>query len=174
VESERSPVVIHNKFMGGVDLINSVMTLYRTTVRSKKYYHRILFHLMDLMCVNVWFLYRRNVTEEDNMPFLDFEIGVVQVLLKANKSYKLTRLIAQKAHLWKQSSNRSVKEDLLLPYRRVMKDSMKLVTLQNSVKERGPNKKAGCKGIPKVKCMKYNIYLCFTPHLQIVSYNFTL
>jgi len=31
---------------------DSVMALYRTTVSSKKYYHRIFFYLMDLMCVN--------------------------------------------------------------------------------------------------------------------------
>jgi hypothetical protein len=49
-------VVAYNKFMGGVDLVDSVMALYHTTVCSKKYYHRIFFHSMDLMCVNAWFL----------------------------------------------------------------------------------------------------------------------
>jgi hypothetical protein len=44
-------VVAYNKFMDGVDLVDFVMALYRTTVRSKKYYHRMFFHLMVLMCV---------------------------------------------------------------------------------------------------------------------------
>jgi hypothetical protein len=38
-------VVAYNKFMGGVSLVDSVMALYHTTVRSKKYYRRIFFSI---------------------------------------------------------------------------------------------------------------------------------
>jgi hypothetical protein len=72
--------------MGGVDLVDSVMALYRTTVRSKKYYHKIFFHLLVLMYVNAWFLYCRDATGEDQISFLNFKIGIVQGLLKADKT----------------------------------------------------------------------------------------
>jgi len=69
--------------MGGVDLINSVMALYRTIVRSKNIIIEIF--SLDGPYVCQCLLYRQDATEEDNMPFLDFKIDV-QDLLKANKS----------------------------------------------------------------------------------------
>ncbi|XP_046998937.1 piggyBac transposable element-derived protein 4-like [Schistocerca americana] len=54
------PVVECNQFIGGVDLVDSVLALYRIQIRSKKWYHRIFFHILDLIIVNAWFLYRRD------------------------------------------------------------------------------------------------------------------
>ena len=36
-----SVVRTYNLFMGGVDLMNSLIGLYRNKIRSKKYYHRL-------------------------------------------------------------------------------------------------------------------------------------
>jgi len=52
-------VQIYNKHMGGVDLLDSLIGLYRTKIRSKKWYHRIFHHLLDLTVVNAWLLYKR-------------------------------------------------------------------------------------------------------------------
>lgn len=45
-------VELYNQFMGGVDLVDTLIALYRTTIRSKKWYHKIYFHLMDVCVVN--------------------------------------------------------------------------------------------------------------------------
>ena len=50
----------YNKFMGGVDLLDAYLAYYRTHLRSKKYYLRLFFHLLDLAVVNSWLLYRRD------------------------------------------------------------------------------------------------------------------
>jgi hypothetical protein len=60
-------VGIYNKHMGGVDTLDSIMGLYRIHVRSKKYYHRIFFHLLDMAVANAWLLYRRAHSQLDGM-----------------------------------------------------------------------------------------------------------
>ena len=45
-------VRIYNKHMGCVDLMDSLIGLYRTRIRSRKWYLRIFFHMMDLTIVN--------------------------------------------------------------------------------------------------------------------------
>ena len=45
-------VAVYNKNMDGVDLQDQVILLYRMSYRSKKYYHRIIFHLFDMAVVS--------------------------------------------------------------------------------------------------------------------------
>ena len=42
----RNAVVTYNAHMGGVDLLDSLIALYRIKLRSKKYYHRLFFHFL--------------------------------------------------------------------------------------------------------------------------------
>jgi len=41
-------IKVYNSHMGGVDLIDSLIGLYRTRIRSKKWYLRLFFHLLDM------------------------------------------------------------------------------------------------------------------------------
>ena len=43
-----------------VDLADCLISLYRINIRSKKYYHKLIFHMIDMEIVNSWLLYRRN------------------------------------------------------------------------------------------------------------------
>ncbi|XP_025202907.1 piggyBac transposable element-derived protein 3-like [Melanaphis sacchari] len=55
------PIVIevYNSHMGGVDLIDSMIARYRIIMRSKKWYIKIFFHLLDVTVVNSWLLYKK-------------------------------------------------------------------------------------------------------------------
>ncbi|KAL2098379.1 hypothetical protein ACEWY4_007586 [Coilia grayii] len=46
----RRPNIVsyYNRSMGGVDLLDSLLALYRIKIRSKKWYHRVVFHMLDL------------------------------------------------------------------------------------------------------------------------------
>ena len=48
----------YNESMGGVDLHDMIIALYRTEFRTKRWYLKILFHLLDICKVNGWLLYR--------------------------------------------------------------------------------------------------------------------
>lgn len=56
------PAVVkeYNSFMGGVDLHDMLVEIYRIDIRSKRFYLRIIFHLIDMAVVNSWILYRRH------------------------------------------------------------------------------------------------------------------
>ena len=43
--------------MEGVDLIDMLLSLYRINIRSKTYYMKVIYHLIDLSIVNGWLLY---------------------------------------------------------------------------------------------------------------------
>ncbi|XP_056229119.1 piggyBac transposable element-derived protein 3-like [Seriola aureovittata] len=81
-------VSVYNKSMGGVDLLDSLIALYRTKIRSKKRYHRIVFHMLDLT-LEAWLLYRRDcqsqIPENAQLPLLDFKLQVATCLCMENK-----------------------------------------------------------------------------------------
>jgi hypothetical protein len=64
----------YNTFMGGVDLHDMLVQLYRTNIKGHRFYLRIIFHLINMPCVNAWLLYRRHCKQksEKYRPLLDF------------------------------------------------------------------------------------------------------
>lgn len=50
--------------MGGVDLNDMLVALYRTNIGVKRFYLRIVFHLLDISVVNAWLLYRRHCKQK--------------------------------------------------------------------------------------------------------------
>ena len=46
--------------MGGVDLGDMVISLYRITIKTRRWYIKIFWHLVDMAKVNAWLLYRRH------------------------------------------------------------------------------------------------------------------
>ncbi|XP_049809183.1 piggyBac transposable element-derived protein 3-like [Schistocerca nitens] len=82
-------VMIYNDYIGGVDLLDSMLGYYRIQIRSKKWYLNIFFHLVDLACVNSWLLWRRR--NMDYMPLVDFKVAVAEALCKTGKSLSKKR-----------------------------------------------------------------------------------
>ena len=56
-----SIVTTYNQFMGEVDLLDGVLSFYRIHIRSKKWYHKLLYHFFDIAVVQSWLLYRRDL-----------------------------------------------------------------------------------------------------------------
>ena len=50
-------ITVYNKNMGGVDRCDMLLALYRNAMKTKKWYKRIIFHLIDLCVVNAWTLF---------------------------------------------------------------------------------------------------------------------
>jgi hypothetical protein len=79
-------VVIHyNRHMGGVDLHDSLLGRHRNKMRSKKWYMRLFYHLIDVTIVNAWLLYRRVHQDENYMRLADFRAEVAESLCKAGQ-----------------------------------------------------------------------------------------
>lgn len=54
------PFIIYeyNRHMKGVDFLDSLIARCKIKFRSRKWYMRLLYHLIDLTTVNSWLLYR--------------------------------------------------------------------------------------------------------------------
>lgn len=74
----------YNTFMGGVDLHDMLVQLYRTNIKGQRFYLRIIFHFINMACVNAWLLYRRHCAQQNkkHRPLLDFVCDIAAGLLK--------------------------------------------------------------------------------------------
>jgi hypothetical protein len=56
------PLIVseYNKFMGGVDLCDMFLALYRIDRKSKKYHLRIVYYLFSVCCCNAWIIHKIN------------------------------------------------------------------------------------------------------------------
>ena len=77
--------------MGGVDLMDALVALYRISLRSKKFYQKLIFHLLDVSVVNSWLLHRRDcdalsIPVKVRMDLQNFKHTIAQSLLRAGKT----------------------------------------------------------------------------------------
>lgn len=54
----------YNANMGGVDKCDMLMSLYRNSMKSRKWYKRVMFNFLDLCNVNAWLLYRETTASD--------------------------------------------------------------------------------------------------------------
>ncbi|KAL2085028.1 hypothetical protein ACEWY4_020546 [Coilia grayii] len=166
VEVERPNIVsIYNKSMGGVDLLDSMVALYRTKVRSKKWYHRLFFHMMDMAMVQAWLLYRRDSTSSGvdqtaQLSLLAFKSEVASCLCKTDSfcSKRGRPSLSVQAGL---DLKRRRGPTAPVPPAPVRLDRIDHWSVYSE--NRGRCKYPGCNGIIKVKCMKCDVFLCHTP-----------
>jgi hypothetical protein len=57
-------VSVYNKHMGGVDLLDSLLGRQKIKIRSRKWYLRIFYHLLDVTVVNSWLLHKRIIAQK--------------------------------------------------------------------------------------------------------------
>lgn len=76
-------VKIYNQHMGGVDLLDSFLGKYKIKMRTKKWYARLFYHLLDIIAINCWLLHKR-VGEQNNQPTVtklkDFKLELAKSL----------------------------------------------------------------------------------------------
>ena len=95
-------VATYNMCMGGVDLLDSQISLYRIEIYFRKWYLCIVFHLFDIICVEAWLLYRRDCVKSGviaEMPLLDFISEFAQCLSVAPIKCKVGRCPSSDAEM---------------------------------------------------------------------------
>ena len=154
---------MYNKSMGGVDLLDSLIALYRTKIRSKKWYHRIVFHMLDFTPVYAWLLYPKNcidcsIKKKDQYSLLKFKTEVADCLCNERK---VTRKRGSPSNNFDLAEKRLRASSTPVPAPPVRHDNTSHWPIW--VEKKGRCKNPGCMGIVKVQCMKCVSYLCFTP-----------
>lgn len=68
----------YNRYMGGVDHADQLRTSYGVDRKSKKWWHRIFWGVLDIMFVNAFVIYKER---HEKLPLLEFRRQVVQGLM---------------------------------------------------------------------------------------------
>lgn len=153
-------ISIYNKYMGGVDLLDSMLGFYRIKIRSKKWYHRIFFHMVDLVCVNSWLLWRRRMEQIEDvtyMPLLDFKLFIADILMREDVLV-FTPTSRKRGRPLTQVENIKKKQRLELPPIEVAEDGFN--HWPQWKKDRQRCKFEGCIQKSQVMCSKCKCYLC--------------
>ena len=94
VVSVPCPEMIHqyNKHMGGVDLCDMLLSLYRIQLGSKKWYTHIVYYCIGVAVTNAWVIYKRHcaqngvVQRSRILTLLEFQARIADSLLRQNKT----------------------------------------------------------------------------------------
>ncbi|CAF1429375.1 unnamed protein product [Adineta ricciae] len=155
----------YNQYMGGVDLIDMLISLYRINVKSNKYYMKIIFHLIDLSIVNAWLLYRRhcsqiNIPKKTMMSLLTFRLNVAESLLKSAPLVPPVKRGRPSLKLSTVESSASTSPRAApspLPPKNIRFDKYDHWPIQI---EKGRCRNAGCNGYTRISCSKCKLRLC--------------
>ncbi|XP_040072993.1 piggyBac transposable element-derived protein 2-like [Ixodes scapularis] len=162
----KRPAVVgaYNRSMGGVDKVDFLVALYRTTIRSRKWTLRMIFHFMNLAVVNAWLEYRKDADRQLILPtkqldLLDFTLGVIKAL-SAAESKPVSRKRGRPSDSPLQPSKRlSCAENR--PVQDVRFDQMSHWPVHEDSREQRC-KMERCTGKTRVMCDKCNVHLCLT------------
>lgn len=78
----------YNAHMGGVDLADMLVALYRTEMKTRRWYMPIFSQIIDICVNNAWLLYRRGMKKTNS--FKAISSTNFQGLLKADKRASIT------------------------------------------------------------------------------------
>lgn len=146
-----SLVKVYNSSMGGVDRADQLLSFYRNELKSKKWYKRIIFHLLDLAVVNSWILYR--AVKKSPMQLAEFKLQVAIGLMDAEES--ATADLEPNATCSNTMSNRASDISHSVRY-----DGVNHVPIKVPQKSAPRCKLPTCSRRSRLQCRKCRVYLC--------------
>ena len=92
------PEIVHeyNHFMGGIDLLDSLLAKYRYKMKSRRWYLYLFWHTLVIGLVNAWLVYRRDCSllsmqKREILNRRRFQAQVADALILVNVSRKRGR-----------------------------------------------------------------------------------
>mgnify|MGYP006372858261 CR=1 FL=1 len=81
----KNPCHQYNKYMGGVNESNQLISYYKCNITSKKWWKRVFFHMVDVTLVNAYILYTKS-TEGKRLQQLEFRVMVAKGLIASTSA----------------------------------------------------------------------------------------
>lgn len=78
----------YNKNMGGVDLADMLISLYKIPLKSRRWYLGIFAQMLDICLNNAWLLHRTNNAKKSQLPLKAFRFEVFECLCRENRTKK--------------------------------------------------------------------------------------
>ncbi|XP_055082645.1 piggyBac transposable element-derived protein 3 [Periophthalmus magnuspinnatus] len=149
--------------MGGVDLVDRIMSYYRMSGHTKKWTLRMMMHFTDLALANSWLLYCKDRTacgkpKKNIMQFLEFRMEVAMSFLAQHDNENSDFSECENdPDILVQGKRRPV---LAVPHVSVRRKANahlpEVVNLKNAVRCRAK----GCSGKTRVQCVTCKMFLC--------------
>ena len=158
--------------MGGIDLIDRMISYYRMGAKTKKWTVKTIFHLFDLAIANSWILYRQDkkalgYQEKDILKYVDFKIIIAERFIQrqvSNENIFPSMCTRNSSSTGKCSPQVSTPKKRNIEHLPIMDSSQK-----NSVR----CKNSKCNGKTKVFCESCRMHFCLT-EIKIVTRNFII
>ncbi len=151
----------YNKHMGGVDKLDSLLGRSHCKVKSRKWYFRIFYHLLDITVINAWLLFRK--VPASKMKLKDFRATVAETLCNLESPVKRGR--PSSTEVEKQLTAKKKRGNVAhLPPREVRQDNVLHWPIYTDDRQRC--KLPGCQLLSYVVCEKCGIALCFKKNAQ--------
>lgn len=146
----------YNKFMSGVNLQDSLTTLYKYPTKSKRWYMYIFFHSISIAVVNSWLCYKRNcnLLGKKCMKLCDFQAEVSTGLI--NFKRPVSHLPTQQSAMRHEKFN-AVRQVVGVPTDDVKFDGVDHLPGYTT---RGRCKVSNCSGFCYTICIKCGVRLC--------------
>ncbi|XP_063384488.1 piggyBac transposable element-derived protein 3-like [Cydia fagiglandana] len=156
----------YNMHMGGVDLMDSYLGRYRIRVKSRKWYLRLFYHLLDLAVINSWILMKKNCIAKDvptkQLPNLgQFRNELADVLCNIGLTYGIKR---------GRPSNASIEQGLQAKKQKGTSHPLPSVDVRKDGFDHWPMidtrlrcKIPNCNGTTTWSCSKCKVPLCLNP-----------
>ena len=166
-------VKAYNKSMGGIDLADMFLALYRIDKRSKRYYMRIIYFLIHICILNSFLIWKKN-NPFDTMIYREFILSVSKSLIycEAPLGRPSEKRVAEELDEIKKSKKaiRAAPVTKDVRYVRVNHFPVWVAEKKSDKKKSNrircqlctENKSSGEDSAPKssVKCSKCNFYFC--------------
>ncbi|XP_070819483.1 piggyBac transposable element-derived protein 2-like [Chaetodon trifascialis] len=131
-----------------------------------EWYHRLVFHFLDMIITTTWLLYRRDcegtgIEKKDQMKLYTFKSYVAEGLCKSGKSLekKRGRQSLSIAAAYEEKRRRGPAAPIPVPDVRLDQTAHWLIMTG----DKGRCRVSRCNGTPKAMCRKCNVHFCFTP-----------
>ena len=151
----------YNETMGGVDKSDMLMAMNRCCLKSRKWYMRIIYYLIDLSVCNAWLLYKAN---GGTRSLTEFRTSIMATLLRRGEGIRQLRV------------NREVNnvptddEDVPEPPRKYTRIQVPASVRYDGLNHWSTNpkdqkyavkcKREGCTRRTRFQCTKYLVFLC--------------
>ena len=168
IEIDRPDVIReYNKSMGGVDLLDVYISLYRIYIRSRKWTLRVIMHFVDFALSNSWVEYKEDcikvkIPKKDIMDLLDFRMHVAKSLIYMNKPVNIKKRgrPSQNSRENTPVESRKFSRCERRPMREIQCDKVDHMPQIDDKKEATRCKLPSCKGRTHFYCDKCTVHLC--------------
>lgn len=84
ISKKPKEVAEYNAHMGGIDRKDQMVSYYSSPKKTIRWYKKVFFHMLDIAVWNAFYLYKKNIKNNEKYQFLDFRDELIKQMAKVN------------------------------------------------------------------------------------------